>query len=127
MRAVANHPYKVMDDFLVFNSDRNQFKWTGSVEQFESFMFQRLNVLKEDVQEVLFQSLGHPHQDSTADETVFGNEAGNPSIEPAPSPLISDGMSEGVAQDDVVPAMQRNTDTIDSASATKHLPKKLIC
>ena len=39
-----------MDDFLVFNSDRNQFKWTGSIEQFESFMFQRLNVSKENVQ-----------------------------------------------------------------------------
>ena len=39
-----------MDDFLVFNSDRNQFKWTGSVEQFESYMIQRLNVSKEDVQ-----------------------------------------------------------------------------
>ena len=112
-----------MDDFLVYNSDRNQFKWTGSVEQFESFMFQRLNVSKEDVQskanngtcmvwktpnvtfnfylktktlqvqckavdpirEILFQSLGHSHQDATADENVFGNEADNLSIDPAPS------------------------------------------
>ena len=39
-----------MDDYLVFNSDRNQLKWTGSVEQFESYMIQRLNVSKEDVQ-----------------------------------------------------------------------------
>ena len=108
-----------MDDFLVFNSDRNQFKWTGSVEQFESYMIQRLNVSKEDVQskgnngtcmvwktpnvtfnfylktktlkvqgkavdpirEILFQSLGHSHQDATADETVFGNEADNLSID----------------------------------------------
>ena len=41
--------YKTMDDFLVFNSDRNQFKWTGSVEQFGSFVCQRLNVSKKDV------------------------------------------------------------------------------
>ena len=39
-----------MDHFLVFNSHRNQFKWTGSVEQFESYMIQRLNVSKEDIQ-----------------------------------------------------------------------------
>jgi len=31
-----------MDNFLVFNNDRNQFKWTGSVEQFQSFLLQRL-------------------------------------------------------------------------------------
>ena len=43
-------PTKILDDFLVFNSDRNQLKWTGSFEQLESFIFQRLNVLKEDIQ-----------------------------------------------------------------------------
>jgi len=109
-----------MDDFLVFNSDRNQFKWTGSVEQFESFMLHRLNVSQEDVQskanngtcmvwktpnvtfnfylktktlevqgkavdsirEILFQSLGHCHQDLSADEIVFGNEVDNLSALP---------------------------------------------
>ena len=39
-----------MDNFLVFNIDKNQFKWTGSVEQFESSMLQRLNLSMEDVQ-----------------------------------------------------------------------------
>ena len=149
-----------MDDFLVFNSDRNQFKWTGSVEQFETYMIQRLNVSKEDVQskgnngtcmvwktpnvtfnfylktktlqvqgkavdpirEILFQSLGHSHQDATADETVFCNEADNLSIDSAPSALISDGIPECTAQDDLVSVLNENADTFDSASPLKHLP-----
>ena len=49
LRPFLNHSYKIMGDFLAFNSNRNQFQWTGSVKQFESFIIQRLNVSKEDV------------------------------------------------------------------------------
>ena len=58
-----------------------------------------------------------------ADETVFVNEADNPSIKPTPSPLISDDMSKepkSAAQDDFVPVI--NEITIDPASTTKCLP-----
>ena len=147
-----------MDNFLVFNSDKNQFKWTGSVEQFESFMLQRLNLSIEDVQsksnhgtcvvwktpnatfnfylktktlqvqgkaeehtrKILLHSLGQSYQDSTAGETVLVNEADDPSIEPTPSPFISDDMSKepkSAAQDDFVPVI--NDITIDPASTTK--------
>ena len=36
--------------------------------------------------------------------------------------LVSDGISEYTAQDDLVSALHENADTIDSASPTKHLP-----
>ena len=149
-----------MDHFLLFNSHRNQFKWTGSVEQFESYMIQRLNVSKEDIQskcnngtcmvwmtpnvtfnfyvktktlqvqgkavdpirEIIFQSLGHCHQDATADETVFGNEDDNLSTDPAPSATISDGIRECTPQDDLVSVLNENADTFDSESPPKHLP-----
>ena len=135
-----------MDNFLVFNIDKNQFKWTGSVEQFESSMLQRLNLSMEDVQsksnngacvvwktpsatfnfylktktlqvqgkaeehtrQILLYSLDQSCQDLTADETVLVNEADNPSIEPMPSPFISDNMSKepkSAAQDDFVPVI----------------------
>ena len=73
------------------------------------------------IREILFQSLGHSHQDATADETVFGNEADNLSIDPAPSALISDGIPECTAQDDFVSVLNENADTFDSASPLKHL------
>ena len=38
------------DNFLIFNSTKNQFKWTGSVEEFESFMFQRLGLSTAELQ-----------------------------------------------------------------------------
>jgi len=132
-----------MDSFLVFNIDKNQFKRTGSVEQFESSMLQRLNLSMEDVQsksnnrtcvvwktpsatfnfclktktlqvqgkaeeQILLYSLDQSCQDLTADETVPVNEADNPSVEPMPSPFISDDMSKepkSAAQDDFVPVI----------------------
>ena len=39
-----------LDNFLVFNSGKNQFKWTGSVQQLESFIFQTLNISQEHAQ-----------------------------------------------------------------------------
>ena len=74
------------------------------------------------IREILFQSLGHSHQDATADETVFGNEADNLSIDLAPLALISDGIPECMAQDDFVSVLNENAHTFDSASPPKHLP-----
>ena len=46
------------------------------------------------IREILFQSLGHSHQDSTANETVLSNEADNLSNKSAPLAPISYGISE---------------------------------
>ena len=66
--------------------------------------------------------MGHSHQDATADEIVFGNEDDNLSTDPAPSALISDGIRECTAQDDLVSVLNENADTFDSESSSKHLP-----
>jgi len=82
------------------------------------FKVRRLNTKKS-----LLHSLGQSYLDLTANVIVFVNEADNPSIEPMPSPLISDNISmepKSAAQDDFAPVI--NDIIIDPASTTKYLP-----